>query len=353
MPPRNRISLEQRERIVRAFEDVHEDYLAIAETIGVNRSTARGIVSRYVREGRIAERPRGGANHVRVDDAMRDCLDDIINENCLLTIAEMNRELRLRLPHKPVIHDRTVARALEGMLYRVKLARPLPADRNRPDVLQKRVEYGNWFMGHAVVNHTVFIDECGYNIWTARSQGRALRGERAYRQVCGQRGRNVTVALAISPTSGLVFHSAILGGMNGRRFDDFLAQTRLNLDPDEHVIFIYDGAPAHRNPAIPGPNSELRKLPPYSAFLNIVEQAVSALKAAIKADISRPEIQVQMNDRAEARRQGLALGNYRTQLLLQALQRNIGTITVAKCGQWFRFTQTYLPRCINNEAIEG
>ena len=98
------------------------------------------MISRYVREGRISERPRGGADHVRVDDAMRDCLDDIINENCLLTIAEMNRELRLRLPHKPVIDDRTVARALEGMLYRVKLARPLPADRNRPDVLQKRVE---------------------------------------------------------------------------------------------------------------------------------------------------------------------------------------------------------------------
>ena len=73
----------------------------------------------------------------------------------------------------------------------------------------------------------------------------------------------------------------------------------------------------------------------------------------LKADISRPEIQVQMNNRAEARRQRPVLGNYRTQLLLQALQRNIGTITVAKCGQWFRFMQTYLPRCINNEAIEG
>ena len=72
MPPGNRISLEQSERVVRAFENVHEDYLAVAEIIGVNRSTARGIVSRYVREGRIAKRPRGGANHVRVDDAMRD-----------------------------------------------------------------------------------------------------------------------------------------------------------------------------------------------------------------------------------------------------------------------------------------
>ena len=130
-------------------------------------------------------------------------------------------------------------------------------------------------------------------------------------------------------------------------------QTRLNLDPDEHVIFIYDGAPAHNNPAIPGPNTELKKLPPYSPFLNIVEQAISSLKAAIKADISRPEIQEQMNNREEARRQGIALGNYRTQLLQQALQWNIGTITAAKCGQWYRFMQTYLPRCLNNEAIEG
>ena len=49
-----------------------------------------------------------------------------------------------------------------------KLARPLPAQRNRPDVLQKRVYYANWFKRHAVVNHSIFADERGsYNIWTA------------------------------------------------------------------------------------------------------------------------------------------------------------------------------------------
>ena len=146
-------------------------------------------------------------------------------------------------------------------------------------------------MGQAIVSHTVFVDECGYNIWTARSQGRAIRGERAYRQVCGQRGRNLTVTLAISLTAGLVFHSAIIGGTNAQKFADFLAQTRLNLDPDEQVVFIYDIAPAHHNPGNPGPNTELKKLPPYSPFLNIVEQAISSLKAAIKANISRPGIQ--------------------------------------------------------------
>ena len=206
MPRRRRILLEQCERLARAFEDEHEDYLAVAKTIGVNRSTARGIVARYVRdlEGRIAEGPRCGQNNVRADEEMKECLSDIVNENCILTLSQINQELRQRLPKKPEIHNRTVSMTLQAMLYRVKLARPLPAESNPPDVIQKRYDYASCFMTHAVVNHCVFVDECGYNIWTARNQGRARIGDRAYRQVCGQRGRNVTVALTISPTNGLV-----------------------------------------------------------------------------------------------------------------------------------------------------
>ena len=168
MPPRNRISLDHRERIIRASEDDNEDYSIVSATIGVNRSTPRGIFARYVRAGRISERPRGGANgNVRVDDEMSDCLQEgILNENCFMTLAQTN-----------------------------------------------------------------------------------------YRQVCGQRGRNVAVALAVSPTNGLVFYSALISGILGQKFYDFLSQTRLNLDPDEQVILIYDGAPAHNNLAIPGPNS--------------------------------------------------------------------------------------------------
>ena len=96
--------------------------------------------------------------------------------------------------------------------------------------------------------------------------------------------------------------------MNTPRFKAFLAQMRRNLDPDEEVIFIYDGAPAHRNPAIPAANTELEMLPAYSPFLNIVEQAISSLKAAVKGDISRPEIQARIDDRAEARHLGIPLG---------------------------------------------
>ena len=70
----------------------------------------------------------------------------------MLTLAQINQELRRCLPRKPRIHDLTVARTLDGMLFRFKIARRQPAERNRPDVIQKRHDYANWFMGQAIVS---------------------------------------------------------------------------------------------------------------------------------------------------------------------------------------------------------
>ena len=60
-----------------------------------------------------------------------------------------------------------------------------------------------------------------------------------------------------------------------------------------------------------------------------------------------------MDDREEARRLSILLGEMRTQLLLDALQRCIGVMTADKAYQRFRFMQIYLPRCLNREEIEG
>ena len=106
MPRRDRISLEQRQRIIiQALEDVNEDYLTDAATVELSRSTARSIVAGYLQEGRIAERPHGGEHYVRVDYKMRNCLNDISNENWLLTLAQIAQELRQRVPRKPVIQE--------------------------------------------------------------------------------------------------------------------------------------------------------------------------------------------------------------------------------------------------------
>ena len=60
----NRISNEHRHRIVRAFEEEMKDYLLVADTLGINRPTARSSIATYVRQGRIEARPCGGRNNV-------------------------------------------------------------------------------------------------------------------------------------------------------------------------------------------------------------------------------------------------------------------------------------------------
>ena len=65
----------------------------------------------------------------------------------------------------------------------------------------------------------------------------------------------MTATMAISPINGVVFSLTAVSGVNAARFDNFLAQTRTNLDPDEEVIFVYNGAPAYRKPGHPATNT--------------------------------------------------------------------------------------------------
>ena len=51
----------------------------------------------------------------------------------------------------------------------------------------------------------------------------------------------MTITMDVSPLNELVHHTEQIGGMNARLFNDFLAQARQNLNPDDLVIFIYDG----------------------------------------------------------------------------------------------------------------
>ena len=77
---------------MRVFEEPDQDYLVVADTLGVNRFTARGIVRRYIRENRVHERQRGGHHNIKVNEEMRQCLEDIPSENPVLTLEAINAQ---------------------------------------------------------------------------------------------------------------------------------------------------------------------------------------------------------------------------------------------------------------------
>ena len=95
-----RISNVDRGRLIDAFNGNAQDYLELADNLGINRATARSIVATFLRSGRRETLPRGGATYSKMDEDMRVHLREIIEDNPLLTLEQMKRSLRENLPEK-------------------------------------------------------------------------------------------------------------------------------------------------------------------------------------------------------------------------------------------------------------
>ena len=54
---------------------------------GANYNMARNInVATCIQEGCTHEKQRGGWNNVKLDEGMMECLSEIVDENCVLTM---------------------------------------------------------------------------------------------------------------------------------------------------------------------------------------------------------------------------------------------------------------------------
>ena len=335
-----------------AYEDDNQDYLQIAEVLGIKRTTAWAIVQRYLRDGAVV-RPRGGRRDAvqKVDDEMTDTLVEIVGLFPAFTLRQINTELQTRLPNKPRIGLSTVCKVLDAQLITTKKLEDAPAERNSDATKTSRYEYAQWMLQYGVNRNLVFVDEAGFNLYTRRTRGRAARGQRAVRQAAGNRGRNLNIIMAISPAIGVVYHEQHHGSVNADIFQVFLDNLGIVIGDEFEVDVVMDNAPVHRNCEMVNPHHRVHKLPPYSPMLNPIEFAFSSLKAGVKRLLAE-----RMNaiiDRAAAAAAGQTLTAYR----MEHLQRCV-TIVVeddeiddVKCTNWHRHTLRYMPACLAMDDI--
>ena len=164
--------------------------------------------------------------------------------------------------------------------------------------------------------------------------------------------------------------------MNAQKFSTFLDNLSVVLD-DEETFVIMDNAPCHQRAEMPDENRHMvRELPPYSPVMNPIEEAFSALKAAIKARLNEPDIQQQLMDpRGHVQQQVNAFMKshvtcavhvgcmllFKVTLLecrmriLQDLAREVldnrEAVNAEKCTAFNRHMMTDLPRCLNGDDI--
>ena len=242
----------------------------------MKETTAKGIISRYKKNGSVTVGHIGGHKAHIISGTVGDDLISFVEEYPDSTLLEMKCHLAEKDCHASLA---TISRYLSGKLITSKLMRITPAQRNSERTIEKRFDYAQQIVQNGLpFSSMYYIDECGFNIWLHRSYGRSRKGERAYRAAHGQRGRNISLCLAIS-VSGVVLSRIIEGAFDRAKFQDFI--TELDSVVPEHKVLVMDNCRIYYS--VNSTTHELRYLPPYSPFLNPIESFFSQLKNGIRS----------------------------------------------------------------------
>ncbi len=190
---------------------------------------------------------------------------------------------------------------------------------------------------HAIPHEFIFIDEAGFNLAKTRRRGRNVIGHRAIIDVPGQRGGNITMCAAISSMHGVLHRHANLGPYNTGHILTFLDRLHNILIPPERMndadhqrnryVVVWDNVSFHR--AAPVQNWFLvQYLPPYSPFLNPIEEFFSAWRW--KVYDRQPFVRMP---------------------LVQAMEEACDEIDVGAIQGWIRHSRRFFPRCLAREDI--
>ncbi|KAL7852197.1 hypothetical protein SRHO_G00179820 [Serrasalmus rhombeus] len=242
----------------------------------------------------------------------------------------------------------TIDRVLRKNQMRMKQLYRVPFERNGDRVKELRYQYVQSIMeleSSEQPHRFIYVDEAGFNLTKGRRRGRNIIGHRAT-VVPGQRGRNITMCAATSEL-GVLTHIPTLGPYNKQHLVTFIDTVYRDLIPDGEMalndrenapnfpnyVVIWDNVRFHRSNTIrqwfATHNRMLMLfLPPYSPFLNPIEEFFSAWRW--KVYDRQPHTQM---------------------TLLAAMDAACEDITAEACRGWIRRSKSFFPRCIAREAI--
>ena len=86
---RAKVSNEDRQRIVDAFEDGY-DWQELARQLNVKMETARSIIRVWVREGRVERKPMGRPKRQKATEEIKEVIRELVLRNQFITLKSLN-----------------------------------------------------------------------------------------------------------------------------------------------------------------------------------------------------------------------------------------------------------------------
>jgi len=251
----------------------------------------------YNYSGRTDGLVKGGAKRVSLGKSKKTKIKEWISEDCGLTLNAIKQKFLNQLNID--VSKSSIDRAICSFNYTMKRVHLIPERRNCPEIILKRLNYANTFveiLASTDDSKIFFIDEVGFNISMRARRGRSQVGTRAVQIVPGLRTRNVLVCACISK-NGVLNHKIETRAFNINLFLSYMETVcekleNLNI---KNAVFIMDNVRFHRSDSICNfilnKGHQVLYLPPYSPFLNPIENMFAKWKQIIRSERFNNELQ--------------------------------------------------------------
>ena len=331
------ISMAKKERLISMVFEQHQSVAQAARALIISPKTARSIVKRWQESGSLELKPRGGKRNVKIDEVKSGFLRDLLDEDNQRTLQDIKDALIGRYPEIGDISLAAIAKHIdEHICWTIKRAHRYPAARDSDEVVEQRFQFVLSLQTKNIqyLNNCIFIDKSGFHTSMIRGQARSPVGQPAFVKVRAMRATSITVIAAISP-SGIesVEAKIVSGGTTGAIFLQFLRNLMATLDATNapSFNFVMDNASIHKTAAIKHEMEASRHnlvfLPPYSPFLNPIEEFFSKFKGLVK--------RTRMMDN-ETLNQRIVDVSY-------------NDITADNCRAWVQHSLEYQQKCLSRE----
>lgn len=307
---------------------------SISKLVSIPRTTVSTIVNDYNRTGKTNAFQRGGDHRSKLSETHKNFINSLIDEDPTITLKRIVG--RVKENFNLEVGQSTIHRCIADFHYTLKNLVIVPEVRNCDRTLVKRYDYANQFNRKILEvedKNLIFIDEVGFSVVSRTKRGRSLKGTSPFSSVVSVRSRNISVIGAMNKYGMINFHINDRP-VNGEDFKRFVIGLK-NLSKEKEIekpIFVMDNARIHHYKGllqtIESENLEVLYLPPYSPFLNPIENAFSKWKNYVIRAGSRNESELKIQ-----------------------IETGFLTISQTDCDGYYRKMLRYVSRCLDNENI--
>ena len=324
---------------------------------GINTRTAQHYIKTYndddERRLPISGRKPGAGRKPKLTEAHSQLLMCYVDEHPTAVLSDIRRALCEAFPELSISISALHRHLVQQCKLTLKKLEKIPAARNSERVLKlrrERIEEWEAISELDFAKNCVFIDEAGFNLHTQRNYGRSRKGTPAKGIVPTAKGVTITILGAMSQ-AGVIDISlkkpqavsvskkrkandstaTVVSGRIGTRTEHFLAYISnvmdvLDRNDMKGHYLVMDNAPIHTpvkvRELVEGRDYKCLYLPPYSPFLNPIEEFWSKVKAGV-------------------RRNALTADDRLSNRICESVQM----VTRADCQAWIRHALSFFARC--------